>query len=153
MVESTSTTATPVLLNRQVLPVPYPESFDDIVVTGRIDLARHPVQVQVALCVHRLEAEVNNGGFHQFFLNSSAEIVPHTLHALSVIGAPRTKRLLEEAIAVAFPSGYPADPADIQAALADFDDVADELERLDSEFCLYNEPLTDLVNAYLAGSI
>lgn len=133
--------------------MPYPEDFDDSVVAGRIDLERHPIPVQVALCMHRLESEVNNGGFHQFFLNSSGEIVPHTLRALSAIGAPGTKRLLEEAIAVAFPSGYPVDPAHIEAALAEIDDVADELEPIDAEFLCYNEPLSDLVNAYLAKEL
>jgi len=129
--------------------VPYPEDFDDIVITSRTDLERHPAPIQVALCMHRLEAEVNNGGFHQFFFNSSGEIVPHTLHALSEIGALNTKCLLEQAIAVAFPAGYPKDPANIQSALAEYDDVADKLEPLDSEFFLYAEPLSDLVNDYL----
>jgi len=129
--------------------MPYPEDFDDIVITGRTDIERYPAALQVALCMHRLEAEVNNGGFHQFFFNSSGEIVPHTLHALSEIGAPNTKRLLEQAMAMAFPAGYPEDPTTIQSALAAFDDVADKLQPLDAEFFLYAEPLSDLVNVYL----
>jgi len=129
--------------------MPYPEDFDDIVITGRADLERHPAAIQVALCMHRLEAEVNNGGFYQFFFNSSGEIVPHTLHALAEIGAPDTKRLLEQAMAVAFPAGYPEDPSSIQSALAEFDAVADALDPLDSEFLLYTDPLSDLVNVYL----
>jgi hypothetical protein len=98
-----------------------------------------------------LEAQVNNGGFHQFFFNLSGEYVRETLAALEHIKAPRTQALLERAVAIAYPAGYPLDAADHQEALADYDDVADALEPLDNEFFRYTEPLPDLVNAYLAA--
>ena len=129
--------------------MPYPHDFDDIVICSRKDLESHSAQVQVALCMHKLEAEVNNGGFHQFFLNSSGELVPHTLRALSAIGASRTKLLLERAVEVAFPSGYPSDASEVAASLADFDDVSEQLEPLDAAFYRYDEPLSDLVNNFL----
>ncbi len=128
----------------------YPDDFDDIVVCGQNDLLAHPQRDRVALCLHRLEAEVNNGGFHQFFLNSSGELVPETLEALTAIGANETRRLLEQAVTIAFPNGYPSDVVQVQAELADLDDVADALEPLDTKFFTYAEPLSDLVNAYLA---
>ena len=129
--------------------MPYPRDFDDIVIGSKADLAGHPLRSQVALCMHKLEAEVNNGGFHQFFLNSSGELVPETLHALSVIGASSTRQLLEQAIAIAFPSGYPSDASEVTSSLADFDDVADQLEPLDAAFYRYDEPLSDMVNKFL----
>jgi|RhiMethySRZTD1v2_1073278.scaffolds.fasta_scaffold184497_2 hypothetical protein len=131
--------------------MPYPEDFDDIVITGRGELLQHSDAEQVALCMHKLEAEVNNGGFHQFFFNSSGELVPQTLHALTEIGAPITRRLLERAVAIAFPGGYPAEANGVADALADFDAVAEALEPLDEAFLRYDEPLTDLVNAYLSS--
>jgi hypothetical protein len=129
--------------------VPYPDDFDDIVISSKADLVSHPARKQVALCLHKLEAEVNNGGFHQFFGNSSGELVPETLRALDAIGAPKTKALLEQAIAVAFPSGYPSDTSEVSLKLADFDEVADGLEPLDQAFYRYQEPLSDLVNSFL----
>lgn len=129
--------------------MPYPDDFDDIVISSKAELACHPPRAQVALCMHKLEAEVNNGGFHQFFLNSSGELVPETLRALSDIGATRTKGLLEQAVAIAFPSGYPSDVSEIASRLADFDDVADQLEPLEAAFYRYEEPLSDLVNTFL----
>jgi hypothetical protein len=129
--------------------VPYPDDFDDIVICSKAELVSHPLRAQVALCMHKLEAEVNNGGFHQFFLNSSGEFVPETLQALSVIGATGTKHLLERAVAIAFPSGYPSDVSEVASRLADFDDVADQLEPLDAAFYRYEEPLSDLVNQFL----
>ena len=129
--------------------MPYPDDYDDIVICSKADLASHPPRTQVALCMHKLEAEVNNGGFHQFFLNSSGELVPETLQALAIIGASRTKLLLERAVAIAFPSGYPSDVSEVASRLADFEDVADQLEHLDASFFQYEDPLTDLVNTFL----
>lgn len=128
----------------------YPDDFDDIVIGGRGDLLKYSPRDRVALCLHRLEAEVNNGGFHQFFFNSSGQLVPETCEALTAVGANETRRLLEQAVAIAFPNGYPADPERVREELADFDDVSDALEPLDSMFFSYFEPLSDLVNAYLA---
>jgi Domain of unknown function (DUF4375) len=100
--------------------------------------------------IHRLESEVNNGGFYQFFLNSSVEYVRETLQALAAIGAVATHALLERAVAIGFPQGYPADAQQHQESLADYDDVADALNPLDLAFFKYPEPLADLVNDYLA---
>jgi Domain of unknown function (DUF4375) len=127
----------------------YPEDFDNLLPSNKEEFTRLPHKTQVARCIHMLEAEVNNGGFHQFFLNSSGEYVPETLSALGEVGATKTRDLLKRATAVAFPGGYPTDPAAHQASLADLDDVAGALEPLDAEFYRYLEPLTDLVNAYL----
>jgi hypothetical protein len=50
----------------------YPEDFDDIVLEGLQDFLAHSASTQVALCLHQLESEVNNGGFHQFFATPQA---------------------------------------------------------------------------------
>jgi hypothetical protein len=100
-----------------------------------------------------LEAQVNNGGIHQFFFNVSGEYVRETVAALNRIGAPKTQALLERAVAVAFPRGYPPDAREHQEALAEYDDVADALAPLDTEFFSYPEPLADLVNAHLARDL
>ena len=57
----------------------YPEDFDDLLPSNKEEFTRLPHKTQVARCIYMLEAEVNNGGFHQFFLNSSGEYVPETL--------------------------------------------------------------------------
>ena len=85
----------------------YPENFDDLVIDSRAEFEALSEEVKVAWLVHRLEAEVNNGGFHQFFLNSSGAYVPETIDALSAIGADRTKVLLQRAVQACFPGGIP----------------------------------------------
>ncbi len=129
----------------------YPEAFDDLSFNSKKEFDAAAPQVQVAYCIHKLESEVNNGGFHQFFLNSSGEYVPETLRALNAIGAVTTRDLLERAVAIGFPKGYPADAKQHQESVADFDDVADALNPIDLAFYSYPEPLAELVNGYLAA--
>ncbi len=74
----------------------YPDDFDDIVVTGSSGSPGTPGVSALCPCMHRLESEVNNGGFHQFFSNSSWRAGPGHADALAKIGAPQTKRLLEK---------------------------------------------------------
>ncbi len=55
-----------------------------------------------------LEGEVNNGGFHQYFSNSSGNCALQTLAALRTIDAQELAALFERALAV-FPSSRPAE--------------------------------------------
>lgn len=59
-----------------------------------------------------VESEVNNGGFSQYFMNTSAETVPFVVDPLETIGAPTTADICKRAIAVAFPRGLPATGGD-----------------------------------------
>ncbi len=131
----------------------YPDEFDDLLLSSKTEFARLEPKTKVAYCLHQLEAEVNNGGFHQFFSNSTGEYVLETIEALNAIGARKTSDLLKRAVAIGFPKGYPADAVEYESAVADFEDVADALDSLDQEFFEYAEPLSDLVNAYLAKNI
>src|SRR5882762_893468 len=58
---------------------------------------------RVAWCISELEAEVNNGGFSLFFMNSAGDLAAETVDALSRIGAYKTMALVKEAMSV-FPS-------------------------------------------------
>jgi len=59
------------------------------------------------LAVWVVDAEVNNGGFDQYFFNSSGDLAPETPSALERIGAPRAAALLRRAIE-RFPDAQPA---------------------------------------------
>ena len=50
------------------------------------------------LAVEALEREVNNGGYHQFFINSSREFVPIVVNALKRIGCNKTADITQKAI-------------------------------------------------------
>ncbi len=48
--------------------------------------------------LNRFEAEVNNGGLCQFFVNSSSECAPYISKALELIGASETKTAFDKFI-------------------------------------------------------
>ena len=64
---------------------------------------------RVFLWVWGLEAEVNNGGFSQFFENSAGDYAQATPAALRQVGAPEMAALVERAMEPFGPSGPPAD--------------------------------------------
>jgi uncharacterized protein DUF4375 len=62
---------------------------------------------QVVAAIWELEAEVNNGGFDQYFLNSSGDHAAEALTALEAVGAPKFAALLRQAMSP-FPNGRPS---------------------------------------------
>ena len=118
---------------------------------GKEDFAHQSTPQKVFSSIWAVESEVNNGGFSQYFLNSSCETASFVSEALETIGAPKTANICRRAIAAAFPSGLPEDPDYISSAAADFsDEIMDALEPLDNEFFEYPHNLTDLLFAYVS---
>jgi hypothetical protein len=56
------------------------------------------VEERVVLAVEALEREVNNGGYGQFFINSSREFAPTIVDALQRIGGKKTASITQKAI-------------------------------------------------------
>ncbi|SRR6266568_2241649 len=118
---------------------------------GKDDFGMQSIPQKVFSSIWALEAEVNNGGFSQYFLNDSCETAGFVAEALETIGAPRTGDICKRAIACAFPEGLPSDAAAISAAAVEFsDDTEDELSALDNEFFTYPHDLTELLFAYVS---
>src|SRR5438094_821901 len=65
---------------------------------------------RTAFMVDQLEREINNGGFAQFFLNSSGDHATETPMALRAIGAPQMARIVEQALAPFGRAGPSRDP-------------------------------------------
>ena len=118
---------------------------------GKEDLVSQSFPQKVFSAIWAVESEVNNGGFSQYFSNSSAETASFVETALDSIGAPKTADICKRAIACAFPNGLPATEEDISSAAADFsDEVLEALEPLDQEFFAYPQDLTGLLFAYVS---
>ena len=66
----------------------------------------YPETVYYLGCV--LNGEVVNGGFHQFFTNSSGERYQETLDALEELGCFESRRLLTLVAEIFFPRGSPS---------------------------------------------
>jgi hypothetical protein len=118
---------------------------------GKEEFASQSVPQKVFSALWEVESEVNNGGFSQYFVNSSAESAHFVADALRMIGAPKTADICDRAIAAAFPTGLPQSEEAIRSAAADFsDEVLEKLEPLDQEFFSYPHNLTDLLFAYVS---
>ena len=118
---------------------------------GKEDFSAQSPPQRVFSAIWAVESEVNNGGFSQYFLNTSCETAGFVVEALNTIGAPQTADICRRAIGSAFPEGLPADPDAISAAAVEFpDETEDELNALDGEFYQYPHNLTELLFAYVS---
>jgi hypothetical protein len=118
---------------------------------GKAQFENQSVPQRVFSSIWAVESEVNNGGFSQYFLNSSAETAAFVAEALDAISAPRTADICRRAIECAFPDGLPPAPDVISSVAADFsEETLEELEALDTEFLAYPHDLTELLFTYVS---
>src|SRR5882724_9902649 len=87
---------------------------------GKQDFEVQSMPQKVFSAIWEVEAEVNNGGFSQYFFNNSRASAWFVALALVHVGAPKTANICERAIAVAFPSGLPEDLYSIRSAANNF---------------------------------
>jgi len=107
---------------------------------------------RVAYCVDALEREVANGGFEQFFSNSSGDTAMETVAALEEIGAAQAAALTRQAIAV-IPGGNPPRDREKRCELLDTvgEDGRNEWSELSSRFWEYPDDLTSLMRKYVVA--
>ena len=118
---------------------------------GKEEFGQQSLPQKVFSAIWAVESEVNNGGFSQYFLNSSAESASFVAKALETIGAPKTASICNRAITIAFPKGLPPTAETINSVAADFsDEILEKLETLDQEFFAYPHNLTELLFAYVS---
>ncbi len=118
---------------------------------GKEEFARQSFPQKVFSAIWAVGSEVNNGGFSQYFVNSSAETAAFVVEALRTIGAPDTAAICERALAAAFPTGLPDSEDAIRSLASDFpDEIIDKLEELDQKFFSYPHDLTELLFTYVS---
>lgn len=95
--------------------------------------------------VDEIEREVNNGGFDQYFINSSGDHAGQAVAALEAIGAHRTADIFRKALAVfgAIPPSPDGDTRFTQVA-ALRDEAAPVWHALEGEFYDYPDDLLTL---------
>ncbi len=105
---------------------------------------------QTFLFVENLEREINNGGFNQFYFNSSGDFSQETVNALLEIGAKKTAEIIKKANSE-FKSGIvPKDRTERQTELELIEKNAEEnWNKCDSEFYEYKDDLTELLIAFV----
>ena len=100
-----------------------------------------------------LEADVNNGGFDQYYVNSSGDHARDAPRALRAVGAHATGRIVEEANAVFGADGPPPDRDSRLAALEGLGPEArGRWSELDERFFEYPDDLTGCLYAYVRAN-
>ncbi len=96
----------------------------------------HTKPERVVLAVEAIEREVNNGGFTQFFVNSSLEYTKDIVEAFQLIGCPATAELCRKAIELLGVEDLTDLDAIEQASYEVDDDEArnEQFNALDSEY-------------------
>ncbi|WP_298521191.1 DMP19 family protein [uncultured Kordia sp.] len=105
------------------------------------------------LFIGMLEREVNNGGFDQYFFNSSGEYAHETLTALKDINAPKMAAILHQAIKI-FPTVPIPKNAEARRECMEkiSETITDNWDSLDNEFYQYPENLTELSIEYVKNN-
>ena len=106
---------------------------------------------QVVLAVEALEREVNNGGYSQFFTNSSVEHCPNIVMSLEQIGCPETADITKRALNVLNVPRLSAET--IQASMATESDARDEaLSECDDLYYDSGENIADRLFAFIKAN-
>ena len=92
-----------------------------------------------------LEREINNGGFNQYFCNSSGDNAHETILSLKAIGADKTANILQKAIDQFPDKKVPKDRDERTEIVEQIEELADEVwEELDQKFFTYEDDLNTL---------
>jgi hypothetical protein len=100
--------------------------------------------------LHWCASEVCNGGFYQFFFNSTGVLAPEAVAGFSAIGMPRTAAVVTAAIA-SFGEPYPRDREERQDALDALDPNGTDDGDWDSAFTDLDNRFYDLVGGENGG--
>jgi hypothetical protein len=109
---------------------------------------------KVIVYIEELEREVNNGGFQQFFYNTSGDYAEETIIALKKIDSKIFLGLIEKAINE-FPNGIvPKNRNERQQILEIIEEKASSTwEELDSQFFKYEENIYSLLIAFIKSNL
>ncbi len=100
-------------------------------------------QERYVLAVEGLEREVNNGGYGQFFLNSSHEFVDVIEDALRAINCPQTADITRDAVVALGLAGPVTGEKAEQVVVAGDERVLAALGACDDRFFAGVEPIAD----------
>jgi hypothetical protein len=105
---------------------------------------------RVFRAIWQLEAEVNSGGFHQYFLNSTGSLARETVDALRAIGADSMAGVVERAIEVIGYEHLESDDARTSKLASAGPGTLEKLDELDQAFYAYPDDLTGLLYKYVS---
>jgi len=135
-------------MNRRLIAL----SESDNIRIWRVDADQLSVPERVFGAIWEFEAQVNNGGFSQYFYNSSGELAPYAPFALREIGATSTAALASEALEyVGGDVPLADDKARRERIGALPPDIVAKLDALDARFFERPDDLTTLLYRYVCS--
>jgi hypothetical protein len=106
---------------------------------------------RIVLAVEALERQVNNGGYDQFFVNSSREFAPIIVGALQRIGCKKTAKITQNAIEALGISDLRSDA--IEAVISTHDENRGvKLNRCDDSYHRSTEPIAERLFAFIKAN-
>ncbi len=106
---------------------------------------------RIVLAVEALEREVNNGGYDQFFVNSSREFAPIVVGALQLIGCKKTATITQRAIKALGISDLASEA--IEAAISgDDEERLARLNRCDDSYYKATEPVAERLFSFIKAN-
>lgn len=102
------------------------------------------------LFIENLETQINNGGFNQFYWNSSGDYANETVDALIKIGAQKTVEIVRKANSEFNDGKVPKGQIERQVEFEIIEEKANEIwQKCDSQFYEYQDNLTELLIAFI----
>ena len=121
--------------------------------TEIVDRISNEAKVVYLLC--SFEGEIYNGGFDQFFFNSISDHSAEILNCLGIVGANKTKKLLEEAVSW-FPNSMPSPDREERwkqlEEVENHEKYESEVDWLDTQFYKNEDNLSELINDYVKNN-
>jgi len=106
---------------------------------------------RVVLAVEAMEREVNNGGYDQFFVNSSREFAPMIVTALQRIGCKKTAAITQRAIkAISASALTPEAIGEVMAA--NNEKRQEKLARCDDSYYKSSEPIAERLFSFVKAN-
>jgi hypothetical protein len=103
------------------------------------------------LAVEGLEREVNNGGYSQFFGNSSGEFAPVIESALRAIDCPKTADITRDALSALRVERFTAE-AVAAVVLSEDESIQKALAACDDRYFANDEPIADRLFRWIAAN-
>ncbi|NJK97501.1 MAG: DMP19 family protein [Bacteroidales bacterium] len=105
------------------------------------------------IIIENLEREINNGGFNQFYYNSSGDFSHETIDALIKIGANKTAEIVTKANSQFPDNKVPKDRTERQVILEQIEEKANEIwESCDNDFYKYEDKIGGLLIEFVKAN-
>jgi hypothetical protein len=109
---------------------------------------------KVFVCVWGLEGEVNNGGFDQYYFNSSGDHALDAEESFKAIGAKHTADLVKQANSLFGAAGPSPDRAARQKQLDALGEAkTKKMNEIEEDFFKYKDNLWELLTVYVSKNV